>query len=76
MMGSSLELGHLRDFSPLLALFSLQFNHILDIVFPESSVTIVDVRARLSKPRRVLHTSVDFVSSQLQDPNTLVGLKK
>ena len=62
-LSSSLELSHLRNVSPLLALFPLQLDHVLDVVLPESSGTIVNMRAALSKLGRVLYTSVNVLAS-------------
>ena len=62
-LSSSLELSHLRNVCPFLALFSLQLDHILNVVLPESSGTIVNMRAGLSKLRGVLHASIDLLTS-------------
>ena len=75
-LSSSLELSHIRNVGPLLALFPLQLHYILDVVLPKSSGTIVNMRTRLSKLRRVLYASVNFLTSQLQDPDSLVGLEE
>lgn len=62
-LSSSLEFSHLRDVGPLLILCSLQLYHVLNVVLPESSGTIVNMRAGLSELRRVLHASIDLLTS-------------
>lgn len=73
---SALKLSDLKNIGPLLALFPLQLDHILDVVLPKSGGTIVNMRAGLSKLRRVLNASIDLLTSQLQDPNALVSLEE
>lgn len=73
---STLKLSHLRHIRPLLALSPLQLDHILDVLLSESSGTIVNMRARLSKLRRVLHASIDLLTSQLQDPDARMSFEE
>ena len=62
-LSSSLEFCHLKDVGPLLILCSLQLYHVLNVVLPKSSGTIVNMRAALSKLGRVLYASINVFTS-------------